>query len=179
MSHTTLGMALYFAAALACSGCGASTQRILGQPVRRPVSIVVHISDQVNTSDQAGGVAELVEAIGAGLKEHGMPSQIYTAANEHPSPPRVELDVVYWSERSTTSRQLGAARAVAPGLGIASAMVGPSNRIVVDCAVFLDDGRRAFWRRFDTGPGLRMGDPDEAAAGDEAGKLILRQLLKD
>ena len=177
-TRTPWGTAIIFALAMSSYACGAASQKILGQPVKKPVAIVVRISQQVNIADEAGGVAELVEAVENGLKKQGLTSEVYTSSDDHPPPPRIELNVVYWSERSSTSRQLGAAAAIVPLVGLAGALTGPSNRMVVDCAVFLDETKRAFWQRFDVRAGLSFGDPDEALAGSDAGALIVREILK-
>ncbi len=132
--------------------------------MHRQVAIVVRVSDQVNRADDEGGVAELVETITNGLKEHGMESEVYTAADDHPPPPRIELDVVNWST---------------PLTGVAAQLFGPANGIVVDCSVFLDsNARRTFYQRFEVSPPLVMlGGQDPAAAGGEAGAQILHRLL--
>lgn len=164
----------------ALASCGGAQQRMLGRPVHQQVAIVVRISDEVNHADEAGGVATLVETIEAGLNDHGMRSEVYTAPDDHPSPPRIELEVLFWSERSTTSRQLeGAAMALAP-LGIVGLLVGPSNRMVVDCQVFFSKGAKPdSKRRFDVGGGLHLGGPDEVAAGSRAGSQILAALFSE
>jgi hypothetical protein len=162
---------------LACLGCGAS-QKIMGQPVHKQVAIVVRISDEVNQADNAGGVAELVETVEKGLKDEGMDSEVYTSAEDHPPPPRIELNVVFWSEPSTASRQLVVAGALAWPLGIAGAIVGPDDRMIVDCAVTLDASeRRLFWRRFDADRGF--GGQGDASAGHNAGSQILRHIFRD
>jgi hypothetical protein len=157
----------------------------LGQPVQRQVAIVVRISDEVNEADHAGGVAELVQTSAHGLKDQGMDSEIYTAAADHPPPPRIELNVVYLSERSQTSRKLGVASALlfplAPVVGaaggVAGGVAGPNNRMLVDCGVILDASeRRVLWQRFAAGKGLVGGG--EAAAGRNAGSLIQQRILK-
>jgi hypothetical protein len=108
-----------------------------------------------------------------------MDSQIYTDASDHPPPPRIDLNVVFWSETSQISRDLRAATAVALPFGIAAGVVGPNNRMVVDCNVVLDaTERRVFSKRIDVGAGLAMGDRDEASAGGNAGSKILEQILK-
>jgi len=169
---TRLILGLMVAAAGACIGCGAANQQILKHPVRQQVAIVVRVSDEVNEADEAGGVAELVEVVTKELKDHGMDSEVYTHPDDHPPPPRIELNVVYWSETSTASRQL---RALG---GALSALVGPNNLMVVECAVFLEpNGRRAFFQRFEAGQPLLFGERDEAAAGGEAGAMIMRRLL--
>jgi hypothetical protein len=173
LSQLRTGLAVSFVfTATAC----AANQKILGQPVHRQVAIVVHISEEVNQADHAGGVAELVETIQDGLKDQGIDSEIYTAADDHPPPPRIELNVVYWSERNQSSRNLNAAGALVWPLGIAGEVVGPNNRMVVDCGVVLDASeRRLFWQRIQAGAEL---GPGEAAAGGTAGSKILRQILK-
>ncbi len=161
---------------LVCLSCGGARQQILGQPVHQQVAVVVHISEEVNQADEAGGVAQLVETVEAGLKDHGMLSEVYTASDDHPPPPRIDLNVLFWSERSTTSRQLdGAAMALAP-LGIVGLVIGPRNRMIVDCKVFLSaDGKPSMNKRFDAG-GFTI-SPDEAAAGSNAGSEILSALF--
>ena len=166
---------------LACGGCtGAQQQpRIMGQAVHQQVAIVVRISDQVNDADNAGGVAVLVEGIEAGLKEHGMWSEVYTARDDNPPPPRIELNVVYWSERSKTAKDLGAAGTLLAPLAIASMAVGPANRMVVDCAVMLSAGEPAlFSGRIDVGAAF-FGGSGEASAGAEAAAEILAALFKN
>ena len=75
--RSILGTALGLAIVLGCVGCGAASQKILGQPVHRQVAIMVRISRQVDLADNAGGVAELVEAIEKGLKDEGLNSEVY------------------------------------------------------------------------------------------------------
>jgi hypothetical protein len=149
-------------------GCAAQ-QTILGQPVHRSVAIKLHISDEVNSADHAGGVAELVQAITDGLKDKGMDSDIYTADDDNPPPPRIELNVVYWSETTQLSRGLSAT------MGLVGKAIGPNNRMIVDCGVVLDPGeRRVFWRRIQAGARLGGGP---AAAGGNAGSQILHYIL--
>ena len=111
-----------------------------------------------------------------------MRSEIYTAADDHPPSPRIELNVVYWSERNQTARDFSAASAAALPFGViaapflAGSFTGPNNRMVVDCGVFLDaNDRRVLWQRFDAGPGLSGG---EAAAGSNAGAQILGKIFE-
>ncbi len=155
---------LIAACATASVACGGAAHQILEHPVHRPVAIVVQVSDQVNGADDVGGVAELVETVTNGLKEHGMDSEIYTAADDHPPPPRIELNVVYWST---------------PLSGVAAQLLGQANQMVVDCSVFLDSNAgRTFYQRFEVGsPVFSFGGQDPAAAGGEAGAQILRRLL--
>lgn len=175
--RSILGTAIILAIALGCEGCGAASQKILGQPVHRQVAIMVRISRQVDLADNAGGVAELVETIEKGLKDEGLTSEVYTAADDHPPPPRIELNVLFWSERNSTSSQLRDAGSLLPLLGIAADMVGPDNRMVVDCDVYLaDNGRPSFRQRF-VGVGKVFGERDDAAAGGSAAAQILSKIL--
>ncbi|MEP7051222.1 MAG: hypothetical protein ABJB12_12760 [Pseudomonadota bacterium] len=75
-----------------CTGCAATVSKsILGKPMRERMNILVRTSDEVNKTDNAGGVGQLVDTIFAGLREHGIDSQIYAAPDEHPHAPRIEL----------------------------------------------------------------------------------------
>lgn len=176
MNRTRVAWGLVSALCVACTGCAAQ-QKLLGRPVPQKVAIVVRISDEVNAADKAGGVAELVQTISDGLKDDGIDSDIYTSPEDHPPPPRVELNVVFWSETTQDSRNLRAATPLAWPLGIAGDIAGPNNRMVVDCAVVLDpSGQRAFWQRF--AAGKTFASHDEASAGGDAGSQILAKLLK-
>ena len=126
-----------------CVGCSATVSKsILGQPMRERMNILVRTSDEVNKADNAGGVGQLVDTIYAGLRAHGIDSQIYAAPDEHPHAPRLELHVQYWSERSSTSHDLQAAGMVVPIAGV-GVLFGSSNQIVVVCKVFLKDGEHS------------------------------------
>jgi hypothetical protein len=60
--------------------------------------------------------------------------------------------------------------------GIVGALTGPSNRMVVDCGVFLEPHeRRVLWQRFDVGKGLN--GAGEAGAGRNAGQSILQRIF--
>lgn len=74
------------------SACGSST-KLLGHPVRRPIAIVVRISDEVAKNDDGGAVASLVDAMLDGLHERGLDGQVYAAPDEHPPAPRIEVRV--------------------------------------------------------------------------------------
>ena len=155
-------------------GCAAQQkQKIMGEPVHRPVAILVHISNEVNAADHAGGVAELVQTLQDGLKDEGIESDIYTADDDHPPPPRIELNVLYWQETNQTSRDLVLVGGL---LGVVGAFTGPNNRMVVDCGVFLEPReRRVLWQRFDVGKGLN--GAGEASAGRNAGQAILQRIF--
>ena len=168
--------------AVACcvaSGC-ASHQRLLGHPVpaHQPVAILVKVSDQVNLADDGGGVATLVETLSDELKENGIESQIYASNDDHPPPPRIELDVLYWHGTSRVSHKLAAASYVVPAVGVGS-LATAGNRIVVDCQVFLTStSQPAFKQRFDRwGLGLGWTQTDDNSAASKAGSAIAGRIL--
>jgi hypothetical protein len=47
--------------ALSCSS--RESVALVGQPVRKPVAVLVHVSDEAAATDDGGGTATLVEAV--------------------------------------------------------------------------------------------------------------------
>ena len=158
-----------------CVGCGAGVQKsVLGQPMRERMNILVRTSDEVNKADNAGGVGQLVDTIYAGLRKHGIESQVYAAPDEHPHAPRIELHVKYWSERTSTSHELQAAGMVVPGASVA-ALFGSNNSIVVVCKVFLKDGESvAFSQRYSSSS---LSD-DATGVAETVGEEILDDVVR-
>ena len=158
-----------------CTGCAASVkQSVLGQPMRERMNILVRTSDEVNKTDDAGGVGQLVDTIYAGLREHGIDSQIYAAPDEHPHAPRIELHVQYWSERTAASHKFQAASMAVPILG-AGMLFGSNNQIVVLCKVFLKEGEQpAFTHRYSS---ASFGDQPTGVA-ETVGNSILDDVVR-
>jgi hypothetical protein len=164
-----------------CCGCaGTVKQSVLCHPMRQRISVVVRTSKEVNKTDEAGGVGTLVDTVLAGLREHGIENDIYAAPDEHPHAPRIELHVLYWSQRSSTSHDFQAA-----GMGLAAVPVvggivslgglGSNNAIVVVCKVYLaDDAPSAFAERFSASS---MSD-DATGVAETVGEEIVDEVLR-
>jgi hypothetical protein len=169
----------------ACVACGGANQRLLGQPVpaHQTVAVLVRTSPEVNEADTAGGVATLVETVTNGLHEHGIESQIYAANDDNPPPPRIELWVEFWHQRSQASRDTGASAAgVGAAMPIAGgavsvvslAMSGP-NKIIVNCRVFRGrETASAFEKRFQS---IGLAD-DPNGVAESVGNSILSAVLR-
>jgi len=170
---------LFLFACAATSSC-ATHSRVLGYPVppHRPVAILVKTNDQVDTADDGGGLATLVETLGNELKEAGIDSQVYASKEDHPPPPRIELDVTYWHGTSRSSHQLANAGLVVPGAAFAAVATSGSH-IVLDCRVFLAGGEQpVFNQHFDQSAlGAGLTGADDNAAASKAGSAIAAQIL--
>ena len=145
---------------------------------------MVSISDQVNASDESGGVATLAETISSRLKEHGMDSQIYASKYDHPVPPRIDVYISHWHSPSTMTHQAaGGALLLVPVAGalvgsVASAAAnaaGGGNGIVVDCTVFLPKRTQpVFTQRFERS----SWSSDDNASAESAGNAIVAAILR-
>ncbi|HEX3851722.1 MAG TPA: hypothetical protein VHW01_12195 [Polyangiaceae bacterium] len=157
-----------------CCGCaGITKQSVLGHPMRQRINLVVRTSTEVNKTDDAGGVGTLVDTVLAGLREHGIESDIYAAPDEHPHAPRIELQVLYWSQRSTLSHDLEAAGWVVPIVSLGA--LGSNNAMVVVCRVFLADGAPSvFKERFSASS---IAD-DPTGVAETVGEEIVDEVLR-
>lgn len=123
-------------------------------------------------------MAALVDTLSDELKKNGIESDIYASKEDHPPPPRIELDVIYSRGTSRTSHQLAAAGTVVPGAAIV-AVASSGNRMVVDCQVFLAGSEQpVFKQHFDESAlGAAMTGADENAAASKAGSVIANRIL--
>ncbi|HEX7450879.1 MAG TPA: hypothetical protein VF294_01260, partial [Polyangiaceae bacterium] len=173
--HTAL-----LAAAVCCGCAGTAKQSVLGHPMRQRINVVVRTSTEVNKTDDAGGVGTLVDTVLAGLREHEINSDIYAAPDEHPHAPRIELQVLYWSQRSAASHDFQAAGvglAAVPVVGgiVSLGALGSNNAIVVICRVFLADGAPSvFTERFSASS---MSD-DATGVAETVGEEIVAEVLR-
>jgi hypothetical protein len=148
--------------------------------MRQRINVVVRTSKEVNQTDDAGGVGTLVDTVLAGLREHGIASDIYAAPDEHPHAPRIELHVLYWSQRSGASHDFQAAGlglAPVPFVGgiISLGAFGSNNAIVVVCKVYLaDHAPSVFTERFSSSS---FAD-DATGVAETVGERIVDEVLR-
>jgi hypothetical protein len=148
--------------------------------MRERIHLVVRTSSEVNRTDEAGGVGTLVDTVLAGLREHGIESDIYAAPDEHPHAPRIELRVMYWSQRGALSqdfRAAGMGLAPIPIVGgiVSLGALGSNNAIVVVCKVFLvDNAPSAFSERFSS---TSFAD-DATGVAETVGEQIVDEVLR-
>ncbi len=170
------------AALLANAGCGAAHQKLLGHPLapRQRVAILVSISEQVNAADDDGAVSTLADTVSAKLREHGIESQVYASKEDHPPPPRIELNVLYWhGTRANSSQNAPAVAPVAPAADLhVRRTVG--NHIIVECVVVLSDGAPAVnvgrFERSGTIP-LFLSSTEDTSSASDAGEAIVDKIM--
>jgi hypothetical protein len=172
----SFGIALVFSAVVA--GCASGPPLLLGQPIKKEVAVVVHVSAEAAHGDQFGGIGSIVETVTDGLTKRGVANQVYAADDDHPGTPRIEILVTHWSEANADLREAG--RAVAPltsivGAGLQAASAGKYEVIV------------NIYREGDVQPTCVMrhsgsvssDDPDsDASTGEHLGSLILLDSLR-
>ncbi len=151
-------------------GCASGPVTLAGYkvPQRQQVAIVIDVSDQVNKTDDGGGVATLAETMTNRLKEHGIESQLYTSKYDHPKPPRVDVFVSYYHGTPTAVRWAGMLALTA------------INKIVLDCKVTLPgQDKPVFARHFEnTSMPSAVKENDDNAAAESAGEDIIDAILK-
>jgi hypothetical protein len=160
--------------ALVGAACASSPPLLLGQPIKKEVAILVHVSKAVAHTDELGGTAAMVEALSEGLSERGVRNQVYAADDDHPGTPRIEIVVEKFDPGDAESRRVGAAFGV---IGSAAAMAGDGSGYDVVVRFYRDgDAQPSCQRRFKGG----IGGTDVSAssdAGDSVGSSILSQAL--
>lgn len=120
----------------------------MGQPVRRPIAVVVRVSDQAAKTDDMGGTAALVETLTAGLEERGLRTQLFMREDDNPPGPRIEVNIEKW-DPGDLQRRTGAAlaTAVTPFGGFAA--IGAAGAYSVLCTIVREgESRPALQRRY-------------------------------
>lgn len=162
------------AIALLGAACASGPPLLLGQPIKKEVAILVHVSKAAAHTDELGGTAAMVEALSNGLSERGVRNQVYAADDDHPGTPRIEIMVETFDLGDVEGRRVGGAFGVI-GTAVAMAEGGGGYEVVVK---FYRDGdeQPACQRKF-TGE-ISATDMSAAAdAGDSVGSSILSQAL--
>ena len=168
-------------AALSCAARQAPA--LIGQPIRKPVALLVRVSDEAVKTDELGGTATLVETITSGLAERGVQTEIFAADDDHPPAPRIEVWVEKWDvgnrgQRAATRVTGDAATVATAGLPggtlVAWAMAG---RYDVVCRIYRDgETQPAFVERY---RGRIAGTDAEASVdkGESVGEAIVADAL--
>lgn len=161
------------AAWLVATACGSIQNKLVGQPVKKPVALLVRVSPEAAESDDPGAVASLVETLASGLEERGMQVEVFAADDDSPPAPRIEVYVREVDTGSLAARSAGAmlTSGLVWGLG--------TGDIVVDCKVFHPGKKKpALEERFKQ----RIGGVSQSAAGDAGASLgedILDEVMTD
>jgi hypothetical protein len=127
--YILVGMQLSIAVFIALTAVSCASREsvaLVGQPVRKPVAVLVRVSDEAAAADELGGTAALVEAVTQQLAERGVRSEIFAADADNPPPPRIEIWVEHWNARSVATRTgtllatsaVAAASVAAGGVGL-------------------------------------------------------------
>ena len=179
MGRAYLGSALVVA--LVTSSCASQPAlKLLGQPVKKEVAVLVRPSDAAVESDVSGGMAGLVDGVTGELDERGMQSRVFAAKDEHPPAPRIELWIEQWDADDRTDQAVapvateaaGQAVAGVPGLGLAGALATAGEYSVV-CRVYAKDGDPPVRAHRYTGMAFDTTPEDSPRQGERLGRRIV------
>ncbi|HEY6559089.1 MAG TPA: hypothetical protein VI072_17515 [Polyangiaceae bacterium] len=177
------GGALLALAAFSCASRQAPT--LVGQPIKKPVAVLVRVSDEVAQTDDFGGTASLVETIERGLAERGVESEIFAADDDNPPAPRIEIWVERWDAGDRGERaamRLGTTTATAVASHIAGggiiATVSTAGAYIVHCRIYREgETQPAYVHRYS---GRIVGTEAEASAdeGEDVGESIVADAFR-
>jgi hypothetical protein len=153
--------------ALAVSGCASGPPKLAGQPLKKPLSVLVRVSAEAARTDDFGGTAGIVEKVEQGLDERGIVHQLYAADDDHPPAPRIEIWVQKWDAGDRGTRT---------GAGIAFGLIGQAiaaGGYFVVLRVYREgDVAPALERQF-SGPILGTDEDASTSKGESVGSYVL------
>ena len=163
------------------SSCASqSAPKLVGQPIKKEVALLVRVSDAAAETDDLGGTAGLVDGVTESLGELRVENQVFAADDDHPPAPRIELWVERWDAGDRKERTgatlategIGTAGAVVPGLGVVGALFTAGGYSVL-CKVYTKDGARP--ARVHRYSGMLIDSDPEVSArlGERVGRAIV------
>jgi len=173
-SHVFRPFGLALASAV-LTACASAQPLLLGQPIKKEVAVVVHISAEASHGDQFGGIGSMVEVVTDGLTKRGIANQIFAADDDHPGTPRIEILVTHWSEASADLREAGRIVGGVVGAGLQLSSAG-TYEVIVKIYRDGDDQPTCVARHFGS---VSSDDPESnASTGEHIGNQILSDSLR-
>ena len=183
-SMITRGL-MAFVVLVATLGCAAPAREpvrepamLAGKPVAGQVSVVLRVSAAANETDDLGGTAALVEAVTDGLTDARIPYKLFLGADDHPPPPRIELEVERWNAGDRAARGGAHAAVTAPGTplgGLTDLALAGGYEVL--CKIYLpEDFDPTFSQRY-TGSIMDSSESGSASNGRALGQKILDDAL--
>ncbi len=170
-------------AAFACASRQAPA--LVGQPIKKPVAVLVRVSDEVAQTDDFGGTASLVETIERGLAERGVKTEIFAADDDNPPAPRIEIWVERWDDGSRGERATTALAAETTGVAVAGIAGGgvigslaTAGGYAVLCRIYREgETQPAYVHRYS---GRIVGTEADVSAdeGEDVGEAIVADALR-
>jgi hypothetical protein len=178
MGRVYLGSALLLALATSCASQPAP--RLLGQPVKEEVAVLVRISDAAVETDVSGGTAGLVDGVTRSLDERGVQNRVFAAKDEHPPAPRIELWVEQWNAGDGTDQVVAPVATEASGQAVAGlgglslvGVIATAGEYSVVCRVYAKDGDPPARVRRYTGMAFDRTPEDSPEQGERLGRRIV------
>jgi hypothetical protein len=158
------------------AACASGPRLILGQPIKKEVAVLLRVSTTGTAGDQFGGIAAIAETVTEGLKKRGIANQLYSAADDHPGTPRIEIWVTHWSAGNAGLSEAG--RVVGGLVGAAIQGAGEGTYKVIVKIYREGDAEPVCVREHSGGF-----NPDDAAedvsTGEDLGSTILSDSLRE
>jgi hypothetical protein len=158
--------------AWAMVACASGPPKLAGQPIRRPIAVLVRVSAEAARTDELGGTAGIVDAVERGLAERGVRYQLFTADDDHPPAPRIEIWVQRWDAGDRGERT---------GVGIAFGVLGQlaaAGDYVVVLRVYRDGEARAAVQQTYQGSILGTDEDASLSKGESVGGVILDEVFR-
>jgi hypothetical protein len=94
----------FFLLAMTLLGCATRPPMLRGQSIKKPIAVLLRVSEEVGETDDLGGTATLVDAVAGGLTDRGLQYQLFTAKDDNPPTPRIEIWVEKWDTGDRAKR---------------------------------------------------------------------------
>jgi hypothetical protein len=161
--------------------------RFAGQPIKKPVAVVLRVSDQAAQANDMGGIAAIVESVTQRLTEEGVEHQLYLEDDAAPPAPRIDIEVVIWHPGDEELRRQGAVVGLLGPFGMVGLIAGAGGIVmtsvsagtaVVDCQAYAEGATEPTYRaRFHHGLDSLAVDGQQSV-GDTIGDTIGRELFE-
>lgn len=132
------------ASLLLATQCTQKPLKFAGGPVKKPIAVVLRVSDQAAAANDMGGIAAIVEAVTERLTDEGLQHQLYLGEGDAPPPPRVDIEVVLWNPGDEELRRQGTAVGLLGPLSFVGGVAGGvmslagAGSVVVDCQAYAE-----------------------------------------
>lgn len=160
------------------AACASGPRLILGQPIRKEVAVVVHASKDTD-GDRFGGIGTLVETVTEGLTDRGIANQLYTADDDHPAAPRIEIWVSKWTDGNGGLRAAGRVVGVPAGAVGAAMQYAGYGQYEVTVRIFREGDVQPICARTHAGMVNPADAGDAVSTGEILGKWVLSDALRD
>jgi len=168
---------------LSLSHCASRPIQFAGKPVKKPIAVVLRVSDQAAKANDMGGIAAIVDAVTDRLTEEGLAHRLYLEDGAAPEPPRVDIDVVLWNpgdeelrRQGTAVGLLGPLSLVGGGVGLAMTAASVGS-VIVDCQGYAEGATKPTYQARFQQHLVSLDVDGQQSAGSRIGARIGTELI--